>query len=163
MAGHHLIDVACLMVVLITSVSLSGAAGDPACQGGCGLLQSRTYGFLISREDFTIGNTVVIPKGSISPVWIFVVIGARFLLWFFLHVRPTTVTFHVKGAAPDGGAPATATPRTVSVSARMAPLRPSRGMARCRGAVRQVSPGNRRVGPCLSQGGEHFIVVPGTI
>ena len=52
-----------------------------------GLLQSRTYGFLISREAFKIGNTVLIPKGSISPVWIFVAIGALFLLWFFLHVR----------------------------------------------------------------------------
>jgi MFS family permease len=52
-----------------------------------GLLQSRTYGFAVSRADFTIGGTVVIPKGSISPVWIFVAIGALFLLWFFLHVR----------------------------------------------------------------------------
>jgi MFS family permease len=52
-----------------------------------GLLQSRTYGFLVSRTDFKIGNTVVIPKGSISPVWVFVAIGALFLLWFFLHVR----------------------------------------------------------------------------
>jgi MFS family permease len=52
-----------------------------------GLLQSRTYGFLASRKDFTIGNTVVIPKGSISPVWLFVAIGALFLLWFFGHVR----------------------------------------------------------------------------
>jgi MFS family permease len=52
-----------------------------------GLLQSRTYGFFTSRQDFTIGNTVVIPKGSISPVWIYVVIGALFLLWFFLHVH----------------------------------------------------------------------------
>ena len=52
-----------------------------------GLLQSRTYGFLISREAFEIGNTVVIPKGSISPVWLSVAIGALFLLWFFLHVR----------------------------------------------------------------------------
>ena len=52
-----------------------------------GLLQSRTYGFGASREDFTIGSTVVIPKGSISPVWIYVVIGALFFLWFFLHVR----------------------------------------------------------------------------
>jgi hypothetical protein len=33
-----------------------------------GLLQARTYGFLISRTDFKIGNTVLIPKGSISPV-----------------------------------------------------------------------------------------------
>src|SRR5437764_7253607 len=37
-----------------------------------GVLQSRTYGFGQSRHDFTIGNTVVIPKGSISPVWIYV-------------------------------------------------------------------------------------------
>jgi MFS family permease len=52
-----------------------------------GALQSRTYGFLVSREAFKIGNTVVIPKGSISPVWIFVAIGALFLLWFLLHTR----------------------------------------------------------------------------
>jgi MFS family permease len=52
-----------------------------------GLLQARTYGFLVSREDFTIGGTVIIPKGSISPVWIYVIIGALFLLWFFLHIR----------------------------------------------------------------------------
>jgi MFS family permease len=52
-----------------------------------GLLQSRTYGFFVSRQDFKIGNTVVIPKGSVSPVWLFVAIGALFLLWFFLHVR----------------------------------------------------------------------------
>jgi MFS family permease len=52
-----------------------------------GILQSRTYGFFVARTDFTIGSTVLIPKGSISPVWIFVAIGALFLLWFFLHVR----------------------------------------------------------------------------
>jgi MFS family permease len=52
-----------------------------------GLLQSRTYGFLVSRTDFTIGNTVVIPKGSVSPVWLFVGIGVIFLAWFFLHIR----------------------------------------------------------------------------
>ena len=52
-----------------------------------GLLQSRSYGFLVSRKDFTVGGAVVIPKGSISPVWVFVAIGALFLLWFFLHVR----------------------------------------------------------------------------
>jgi hypothetical protein len=52
-----------------------------------GLLQSRTYGFGASRQDFSIGSTVVIPKGSISPVWIFVAIGALFLLWFFLYTR----------------------------------------------------------------------------
>jgi MFS family permease len=52
-----------------------------------GLLQSRTYGFLVSRQAFKIGSTVILPKGSVSPVWIFVAIGALFLLWFFLHVR----------------------------------------------------------------------------
>ena len=52
-----------------------------------GLLQSRTYGFGKSRQDFTIGSTVEIPKGSISPVWVFVAIGALFLLWFVLYTR----------------------------------------------------------------------------
>jgi MFS family permease len=52
-----------------------------------GLLQSRTYGFGASRKNFTIGSTVVIPKGSISVVWIMVLIGALFLVWFFLHIR----------------------------------------------------------------------------
>jgi MFS family permease len=52
-----------------------------------GLLQSRTYGFGKSRQDFTIGGTVVIPKGSISPVWLYVALGALFLLWFFLYTR----------------------------------------------------------------------------
>src|SRR6202167_2589960 len=51
------------------------------------LLQSRTYGVGKSRQDFTIGAAVVIPKGSVSPVWLYVLIGALFLLWFFLHVR----------------------------------------------------------------------------
>lgn len=51
-----------------------------------GILQSGTYGWLTSREDFTIGSTVVIPKGGISPVWLFVGIGAVVLLWFFLHI-----------------------------------------------------------------------------
>jgi MFS family permease len=52
-----------------------------------GLLISRTYGFLASRADLKIGGTVIIPKGSISPVWISVAIGALFLLWFILHIR----------------------------------------------------------------------------
>jgi len=52
-----------------------------------GLLQSRTYGFGLSREDFSIGGTVVIPAGWLSPIWIFVAIGAIFLACFFLHVR----------------------------------------------------------------------------
>ncbi len=52
-----------------------------------GILQSGTYGWFASREDFSIGNAVVIPKGGISPVWLFVGIGALILLWFLLHIR----------------------------------------------------------------------------
>ncbi len=52
-----------------------------------GILRSGTYGWFVSREDFSIGNTVVIPKGGVSPVWLFAGIGALILLWFFLHIR----------------------------------------------------------------------------
>jgi MFS family permease len=52
-----------------------------------GVLQSGTYGWFRSSEDFSIGNTVVIEKGGISPVWLFGAIGALFLLWFFRHIR----------------------------------------------------------------------------
>lgn len=53
-----------------------GGAGDedPGGRFGCGLffvvfgiLQSGTYGWFASREDFSIGGTVLIPKGGISP------------------------------------------------------------------------------------------------
>jgi MFS family permease len=54
-----------------------------------GILQSGTYGWLASRADFSIGGTVVIPEGGISPVWLFVGVGALILLWFFLHIRST--------------------------------------------------------------------------
>jgi len=52
-----------------------------------GLLISRTYGFVVSRQAFTIGSTVVLPKGSVSPVVILVVIGVLFLAWFLLHIH----------------------------------------------------------------------------
>jgi MFS family permease len=52
-----------------------------------GLLQSRRFGFGASRENWSVGGTVLLPKGSLSPVWIYVAIGALFLLWTFLHVR----------------------------------------------------------------------------
>ena len=65
-----------------------------------GILQSSTYGWFAARTDFTIGGTVVIPKGGISPVWLFVAIGALFLGWFFLHIR---------SAEKDGQGPAAVT------------------------------------------------------
>src|SRR5262249_11075189 len=52
-----------------------------------GILQSSHYGWAASREDFTIGSTVVIPAGGVSPVWLFVAIGVLILVWFFLHSR----------------------------------------------------------------------------
>jgi predicted MFS family arabinose efflux permease len=54
-----------------------------------GILQSSTYGWFSSRADFSVGGTVLIPQGGISPVWLYIVIGALFLLWFFLHLRST--------------------------------------------------------------------------
>jgi len=54
-----------------------------------GILQSSTYGWFSSRKDFTVGGAVVIPQGGISPVWLFFLDGALFLLWFFLHIRAT--------------------------------------------------------------------------
>ncbi|HMN26520.1 MAG TPA: MFS transporter [Caldilineaceae bacterium] len=52
-----------------------------------GTLQAGAYGWFRSTQDFAIGNTVVIPAGGISPVWLFELIGALLLLWFFLHIR----------------------------------------------------------------------------
>jgi MFS family permease len=52
-----------------------------------GILQSNTFGWFASREDFAIGGVVLIPKGGISPVWIFVAIGLLILAWFYLHLR----------------------------------------------------------------------------
>jgi MFS family permease len=52
-----------------------------------GILQAGTYGWITAKQDFVIGNTVVIPAGSISPLWLFVLIGALLLAWFFWHIR----------------------------------------------------------------------------
>jgi MFS family permease len=52
-----------------------------------GILQTGTYGWFTARQDFSVGGTVVIPEGGISPVWLFVAVGAVVLVLFFLHVR----------------------------------------------------------------------------
>jgi len=52
-----------------------------------GVLQSGTYGWVTAKQPFTVGNTVIIQQGGISPVWLFVGIGALILLWFFIHIR----------------------------------------------------------------------------
>jgi len=52
-----------------------------------GILLSSQYGWITARKDFKVAGTVVIAKGGISPVWLFVAVGALILLWFFLHLR----------------------------------------------------------------------------
>jgi MFS family permease len=52
-----------------------------------GILQSGTYGWFVARKDFSVAGTVVLPKGGVSPVWLFVAIGALILAWFLLHIR----------------------------------------------------------------------------
>jgi MFS family permease len=52
-----------------------------------GILASGTYGWVKAKQDFKIGDTVIISEGGISPVWPLVAIGALFLAWFFWHIR----------------------------------------------------------------------------
>jgi len=52
-----------------------------------GILQASTYGWFKASQDFVVGNTVVIPQGGISPVWVFVLVGVLLLAWFFWHIR----------------------------------------------------------------------------
>ncbi len=52
-----------------------------------GILQSATYGWFTALQPFSIGGTVIIPQGGISPIWIFLALGALILVWFFVHIR----------------------------------------------------------------------------
>ncbi|HVX20746.1 MAG TPA: MFS transporter [Acidimicrobiales bacterium] len=52
-----------------------------------GFLQSRTYGWFASRQSFAVFGTVVIQKGGVSPVWLFVGAGALVLVAFVLYLR----------------------------------------------------------------------------
>src|SRR5205809_918246 len=94
-----------LIVVLI--MVLSRRIDDPGVQGArpkfdivgtilsaaglvfvvLGILQAGTYGWVTASQNFSIGNTVVIPQGGISPVWLFVGIGALLLVGFFVWIR----------------------------------------------------------------------------
>lgn len=51
-----------------------------------GIQLSGQYGWLTSKKDLVIGGTVIIPEGSISPVWVCVGIGAIILVLFFVHI-----------------------------------------------------------------------------
>ncbi|HET6877331.1 MAG TPA: MFS transporter [Jatrophihabitans sp.] len=52
-----------------------------------GVLQSATFGWTSSRQAVTIGGTEILPKGSISPVWILLAIGVVILAWCMLHLH----------------------------------------------------------------------------
>jgi MFS family permease len=52
-----------------------------------GVLQSATYGWFKATKDFAIGGTVVLQKGGISPVWLFVALGAAIIALYFWHAR----------------------------------------------------------------------------
>jgi MFS family permease len=97
------------VLVIVTIIWLARGLTDPAREGPAprfdvvgavlsavglffvvlGILLTRSYGWLASRQDFTVGDTVVIPQGGVSPIWIFIVIGVAILAWFFLHLRAT--------------------------------------------------------------------------
>ena len=51
-----------------------------------GILLSRDYGWFWARKDFVVFDRVIIHQGSLSPVWLFVTIGALFIFLFFLHI-----------------------------------------------------------------------------
>jgi len=52
-----------------------------------GILLSRSYGWFKSRADFDLFGTTIVHQGSLSPVWLFIAVGAVFLVWFFSHIR----------------------------------------------------------------------------
>ncbi len=52
-----------------------------------GLQTTSTYGWLTATSDFSIGNTVILPEGSISPFLLLLGIGLLFNVLFYLSIR----------------------------------------------------------------------------
>ncbi|MFB9909189.1 MFS transporter [Allokutzneria oryzae] len=52
-----------------------------------GVLLTGNYGWFAARKDFSIGGTVVIPAGGVSPVWPFIGLGVVVLAVFAWHIR----------------------------------------------------------------------------
>ena len=52
-----------------------------------GILQAGNYGWIKARKDFSIGDTVLLSAGDISPVLIFIGIGLGLLLLFWLYTK----------------------------------------------------------------------------
>jgi len=52
-----------------------------------GILESRTYGWLRSQQAFSLFGHVIIPKGGLSPIWLYIAAGLLFLAWFYRHIE----------------------------------------------------------------------------
>jgi MFS family permease len=52
-----------------------------------GLQTTSTYGWLTASQDFVIGNTVLIPEGSISPFLVFAIAGLIFNVAFYYSLK----------------------------------------------------------------------------
>jgi MFS family permease len=50
-----------------------------------GILQADEYGWITARKDFEIAGTVILSKGSMSPVWLFIGVGLLLMIWFAIH------------------------------------------------------------------------------
>jgi MFS family permease len=59
-----------------------------------GILQSASYGWFAAEKNFAIAGIVLIHQGGISPVWLFVGVGAVTLLAYFLYARRSERTGH---------------------------------------------------------------------
>jgi MFS family permease len=52
-----------------------------------GILLANNYGWFTARKDFEIASFVILPKGSISPVWLFEGLGVLLMLTFWFQIR----------------------------------------------------------------------------
>ncbi len=52
-----------------------------------GVLLAGDYGWILARQAFSLFGSVVLPQGGVSPVVIFIAVGAVLLLLFYLHIR----------------------------------------------------------------------------
>jgi MFS family permease len=52
-----------------------------------GILLANNYGWFTARQDFRVGDVVILEQGSMSPVWLFVGLGLLLLLWFAFRIR----------------------------------------------------------------------------
>jgi len=52
-----------------------------------GVLMTGTYGWFVARKDFSIGGTVVIHVGGVSPVWLVIGLGVVILAGFLIHIH----------------------------------------------------------------------------